>query len=212
MTEFFTTGRVAMRTAEAVGEEIGETSSAITALESDVDDLESADTSLDGRLDAAESTIVTHTSAISTNAGAVVTEASARGAADTTLGNRITALEAGTNAPGTLYQLAEIQIGTWVGVPLYRKVVAISAGPNQEGLQIAHGITGASAGHITRLQGYLRRSSDKLNVPLPYAHVDSTFAILLSIDLDDGDNIFLTTTAGNYSGFAGHVVVEYTKS
>lgn len=151
----------------------------------------------------------TRASADTTLSGSVTSEASTRGAADTALSARISALEAGTAGTATVYVAGETQIGTYLGQPLYRKVVNIPAGTVNAGgvFNVAHGISGIV--RIRTIYGEFHRTSPSfLLLPLPYPHADNNSHIQL---LADATNIILSTNI-SYVTFDGNVTIEYTKS
>jgi hypothetical protein len=194
--EFFTTGRVASRKADEALSLVGDADTAISAIEGDIDDLESADITISGLV----------STEASTRGSADSSEAGTRAAADTALAGRCTALEAGTAGTPTNMVLAETVIGSWLGVPMYRKIIAVT-GPNATTVTEPHGITGMA--RAVRLYGLIFRTSPSLlNLPLPYAHSDNNSHILLSAD---ATNVNMISNI-DFSTFAGHVVIEYTKS
>lgn len=104
----------------------------------------------------------------------------------------------------TNIESAETVIGQWIGdETLYRKVIAIAAGPNNTTLNTAHNITGLT--RVIHQHGYLYRSSTSDSIPLPYVH--ESVLIRMSVS---GANIVLFTT-GNFSAFTGHVTLVYLK-
>jgi hypothetical protein len=107
----------------------------------------------------------------------------------------------------TNYSATETATGElWIDAAVvYRKVVAIATGPNNEQLSTPHGITGIAT--MISMTGTIVASG----VVRPLPNSDNT-AIGESIEMaSDATNVYLTTTA-NYSTYAGHFVLIYTKS
>ena len=104
----------------------------------------------------------------------------------------------------------ETVIGSFLTAPLDRKVLTVAAGPNNETITVAHGITGPEA--------VLRCAVQLANVGGSHLCFDqggmvpATAANAISV-LMDGTNVTLTSgVGGDYSGYSGHIVLEYTKA
>jgi len=82
--------------------------------------------------------------------------------------------------------------------PIYRKCLAVAAGPNAGSVNVAHGITGLDA--IVSITGSLTDATDWH----PVGGTSLTAAATAT-------NVVLTSAA-NLSTFTGYVVVEYTLS
>lgn len=98
----------------------------------------------------------------------------------------------------------ETIIGSWLGAPLYRKAIQITAGPNNTTDGWPHGIVGITK--VIRMWGFLTRIASLAHIPLPYVH--ETIPIRLNVLAGD---IQLTTSGGNFTAFDGYVILEYTK-
>jgi len=102
---------------------------------------------------------------------------------------------------------AETLIGSFLGAPLYRKVVTIAAGPINQTLAIAHGITGFDT--LVRVHGMIKNVGGvRYTLPIPRLDPLESLTIVVS-----GTNVELETGLnGDYSDYAGHVILEYTKT
>lgn len=101
----------------------------------------------------------------------------------------------------------EIDTGRkYLGEKVYRKLLAVAAGPNNSTVQVAHGITSPAV--FVRLSGMLEKASNP-SFPLP---VIISAGISSSVELRaDGTNVELVGGAGkNWSTWSGFVLVEYT--
>jgi len=102
----------------------------------------------------------------------------------------------------------EIDTGRrYLGQQVYRKVLAVAAGPNGSTVQVAHDIT--SVAKFVRLDGMLEKTGSP-SISLP--HLDSAIGITACIELRaTTTNVELVAGAGtDYSGYAGFVIAEYT--
>ena len=101
---------------------------------------------------------------------------------------------------------------TWLaGATVYCKTIPVPAGPNNNQVTIAHGITGLDVILPGITGGYLKLADESDIRLLPHASIGTTAnGIVMSFD---ATNIYLTTgAAGNYSSHFGHVTIFYTKS
>lgn len=101
-----------------------------------------------------------------------------------------------------IYSTSEQVIGTWLGKPLYRKVIDFGSLPNATYKEVAHNISNFNA--IVNVYGSAIRS-DKTSIPLPYA---SSNYVELYIN---ATKVTITTTSDR-SLFNGYVTLEYTKT
>jgi hypothetical protein len=90
----------------------------------------------------------------------------------------------------------------WVGgAVVYRKVLTVAAGPDQTTINVAHGITGLL--DVVKVYGSLKNvGNDRIVFPTDGAQI--------SMNIDQ-TNVELTSAA-DLSGYAGVLVLEYTKS
>lgn len=102
------------------------------------------------------------------------------------------------------YSTSEVHTGSpdTSDAEIYRKVLAVAAGPNAGTVNAAHGV--ATLDNIIRIWGVLRSGTTERMINSD----DGT--VLLSAHRD-GANIVLTS-GSDLSAYAGEVVVEYTKS
>lgn len=108
-----------------------------------------------------------------------------------------------------IYSTTETVVGTWLGKPLYRKVIEISSLPNNADTSYETGITN---GELARFEGFaLLNSSDTNMKPLPYISPFESYGnIYLGVDTDAAA-IKIKTGSNRTSGTA-KVIVEYTKT
>lgn len=99
----------------------------------------------------------------------------------------------------------ETLIGTYLTAPMYRKVIAISAAPNANTVTFAHGITGL----LVLVSGYGSLKAGADIIPVPY--VDSSLATN-NMSFAVNATVVTLISGQDLSSFAGHVVLEYTKS
>lgn len=91
------------------------------------------------------------------------------------------------------------------GLPIYRKVLAVAAGPNSSTVNTAHGITGL--GTVISVSGMLDNAT--IQVPLPFAD-SAAAATQIEMSLTDTNVVLISGASGDYSAYAGHVIIEYT--
>ena len=107
-----------------------------------------------------------------------------------------------------VYSTTETVVGTWMGKPLYRKVIDIGNLPNANSKSVNHGIS--NLGIVTKYYG-TAESSDS-SIPIPYTYPSATGANY-GIGLDPVTSTTITVVTGvDRSGYTGHVVLEYTKT
>jgi hypothetical protein len=89
--------------------------------------------------------------------------------------------------------------------PIYRKVIAIAAGPNNSTVNTAHGISGL--GSVISFRCMLDNGTTQIMAPNV-----STAATNEQLVASVTDTNFVLTSgaAGNFSGFAGFVILDYT--
>lgn len=106
------------------------------------------------------------------------------------------------------YSLEETHIGTWLGKPLYRKVINFGSLPNNGQKNVNHNISNLDL--IINLYGFGKRPTDGTIIPLQFVKPDDAngevgmFANnteIFVIDAFDRSNITET-----------YIVVEYTKT
>lgn len=100
---------------------------------------------------------------------------------------------------------AETLVGTWLGSPLYRKVIAIAAGPNNSTVNVAHDITGvADFVHVT---GMISNGSTIRPLTTP----EGTSTQSMKFALTSTNLVLQSGSGGDYSGYSGHAILYYTK-
>lgn len=93
----------------------------------------------------------------------------------------------------------------WIdGRPIYRKVIATGALPNNTTKLVAHGVV---ANAFISIRGYA--SNGALAIALP--HVDTT-SVANQIYLDARALEVVIVTGIDRSGFSGHIILEYVKA
>lgn len=106
------------------------------------------------------------------------------------------------------YKTTEQDTGIkWVdGSAVFQKTIAISAGPNNSVVNVAHGISGLS--EVIDYKMMLHHSGTHIFVP----DVEATAAIQLHHAFDATNIILVSGTGGDYSAYSGHCTMYYTKS
>lgn len=99
-----------------------------------------------------------------------------------------------------------IRIGSFLGNDLNRVVLTLPAGPNNSTVNVAHGVT-----VVRVLRCDVVMSSGSTNRPFGgggLASATLTSQIVVSVDTT---NVSLTSgVTGNYSGYSGYIILEYT--
>lgn len=105
------------------------------------------------------------------------------------------------------YSTSETRIGTWLGKPLYRKVVNIGSLPNSTSKNVSTGLSNIDT--MCKLYGTAYGSGNML--PIPHASASS---IASSIDafLTNNYGTLTIQTGSDRSSYQGYVIVEYTKT
>lgn len=95
-------------------------------------------------------------------------------------------------------------IGTWLGKPLYRKVIEVGSLPNNTLKEVAHNISNLD--FVVNLKGAATNGNNCLS--LPRIHTTITLNIVLEISKT---NVVLYDQY-DFSEYTGYVIVEYTKT
>jgi hypothetical protein len=102
------------------------------------------------------------------------------------------------------YSADEQVIGTWLGKPLYRKVVEFGTLPNNTSKTVAHNIS--NLGIVVSLKAI---SQDNTNIiPIPFFSSANTNCISIYANFS---NIVITTYADKTT-LSARVIIEYKKS
>ena len=103
-----------------------------------------------------------------------------------------------------VYSTTETVVGTYMGKPLYRKVVDCGALPNNTTKEILHNI--ANINIITKTSG-TAWMNDGITIPLPTASLTSP------VEIDsDKSKIYITTITDKSTSTNSNVTLEYTKT
>lgn len=111
----------------------------------------------------------------------------------------------GDKGDNNVYSTSEVQIGTWLDKPLYRKVFDAGYLPDTSSKTIT---TGFSQITCRKLYGILDSdsSSSMFARPLPYVGTDNICILMKA----NGD--LSVTTNNDLSSYKAYIVVEYTKT
>lgn len=114
------------------------------------------------------------------------------------------------------YSTNEICIGEWIdGKPLYRKVIDVGNLPNNTSKNIQVGVSNISCKHLygTAVGTGVGTAYLGYTLTLPLVHTN-TLANGISIRYDgsNGASQITIVSGADYSGYTGHVVMEYTKT
>ena len=102
------------------------------------------------------------------------------------------------------YSTKEQKIGTWLGKPLYRKVVDVGALPNNAVKHVPHNIT--NLGSVIRIYGWA--FGVDLHIPLPFTSTYAPYSVMCNV-LDTN----IQMEAGyDRSNMSGYIILEYTKT
>lgn len=111
------------------------------------------------------------------------------------------------------YSLTEtLTGGTWVGgAPIYRKCLALAAGPNNSEVTTAHGIAGVV--RFVSMRAVVNATTSHRQLPFVGDPIEDKSPVdPTSIQLRADDTNVYCKASGNYSASAGHIVLEYTKA
>ena len=103
-----------------------------------------------------------------------------------------------------VYSTSETKIGTWLGKPLYRKLVNVGNLPNSTDKIMSHGISNIN--FITNMSGVYYNSNSKYTMGLNLLWTDGGIRTTA-----DASNIYINTTR-DYSLYIGNLILEYTKT
>lgn len=103
-----------------------------------------------------------------------------------------------------VYSTTETVVGTYMGKPLYRKVVDCGALPNNTTKEILHNI--ANINIITKTSG-TSWMNDGITIPLPTASL--TYPVVI---YSDKSKIYITTITDKSTSTNSNVTLEYTKT
>lgn len=118
----------------------------------------------------------------------------------------------GGGSGGSLPNFSTTETATgqnWIDstTPVYQKVVAIAAGPNNSTVTVAHGISGLSV--LIDVRVVVGSSGTFVQLP----NVSAAASVEQCTMAVDATNISLTSgVSGNYSAFSGYAILTYTKS
>lgn len=124
-----------------------------------------------------------------------------------TLETVLSGLELCRNLTGEcVYSTNEVQIGTWLGKPLYRKVISCGAIPSNSSTSTNTGLSNVT---YVKVEGVA--IFNNFSLPLPFiSNIDLSSSIRLAIY---GDKITIATTSTEYSAYTtSYVTIEYTKN
>ena len=105
------------------------------------------------------------------------------------------------------YSTGEIRIGTWLGKPLYRKVIDCGMLPNATTKTISTGLSNVSA--ILKLYGTAYSGGTML--PIPHASAQNLTAAIAAF-LTNSYGTLTIQTGSDRSTLKGYIVLEYTKT
>ena len=103
------------------------------------------------------------------------------------------------------YSTDEIVVGTWLGKPLYRKVIDFGALPNASSKDVNSGLTNVIMHHIYGVA----RKADNTTLVLSYATIDPLGNISLVFT---NDNKVRIQTGSDRTAYSAYIILEYTKT
>lgn len=104
------------------------------------------------------------------------------------------------------YSLSEIKIGSWLGKPLYRKVIDFGTLPNISSKSVS---TGLSNIQLIKMTGIVIGNDAILNIP--YISVADNAYNMSLVFRPNNNNIEITTTSDR-SNYNAYITLEYTKT
>lgn len=104
------------------------------------------------------------------------------------------------------YSLNETRIGTYLGKPLYRKVIDFGALPNATAKSVAHGISNIDK--IVKIDGITYANQNYSPIPLIYNSSEAQYNTEIYVG---GSNITMRSTQ-NRSNTTAMIYLEYTKT
>lgn len=111
------------------------------------------------------------------------------------------------------YSLDETVCGTWIdGKPIYRKVMYISAFPNNAELQID--INSLNLEYLVHLYGFAGSGGAGNNgFPINASRPDNLSAEVGAwLNIANDNNVVIIRSGSDRSGFSGYIILEYTKT
>lgn len=106
-----------------------------------------------------------------------------------------------------IYSTSETRIGTWLGKPLYRKIIDFGALPNNTDKSVALGISNLEL--IITMNGVANRPGGN-KMPIPT--VSSTLSGMIYIYIDASLNLHIVTGEDRSSYTKTYITIEYTKT
>ena len=106
-----------------------------------------------------------------------------------------------------VYSSTEEVVGTWLGKPLYRKVIDSGALPNASVKQVDANISNFKL--FTKLEGIAYNSSGNI-APFPNANLGSNSGIITIATVNDA--IYIKTNVNLSSYTDSYLIIEYTKT
>lgn len=107
-----------------------------------------------------------------------------------------------------VYSTSEQRIGTWLGKPLYRKVVNVGNLPNATIKNIDTGITNAT---IVSMKGYATSGSGTTQIPIPFLDTGGLPTGVMMLIQNKGAELVITC-GSDRSNWTAYVTLEYTKT
>ena len=104
-----------------------------------------------------------------------------------------------------IYSTEEVRIGTWLGKPLYRKVIDFGALPNTTNKQVNNNVTNIST--VVRAYGYATNGTNYF--PIPFANTTANQSITL---VAHKTNVEITTGIDRSAYSTCYITIEYTKT
>lgn len=105
------------------------------------------------------------------------------------------------------YSYDELRVGTWLGKPLYRKVINCGPLPDTSSITVNTNLPNTT---IRRIEGVAINESNNYVLPLPYHDVNNDIDSV-SILCDNNSNIILMTKKYR-TDFNAYATLEYTKT
>ena len=103
------------------------------------------------------------------------------------------------------YSSVEQRIGTWIGKPLYRKIIDFGSLPNATGSSKPHGISNVD--NFINQKGFCTNGISWL--PIPFVSAINTFS---DVQLSCDNTAIYIRTNNNMSSYNAYIILEYTKT
>ena len=117
----------------------------------------------------------------------------------------------GSGGSGETYSTDETEIGTWLGAPLYRKVVTHTVLKGSATISVDLGVSDVT---VRRFEVYLIRANESSLRPLPFISVDNQYNISVMMNTHNTTPVMYIAAINSsiYAESTIIAIIEYTKN